>query len=160
MQEKYLHKHFSFQLLKPNPALMSIRYVEKSNLQWISAFLTKKLQYLELLLKTGSSSSSFQKKSKRLWSRHDFVSACILKNSRNWKDMRRTSGDSSVQIFHLHSQTVTMKLPSYKEELGRYQKRLCMLIVLASVPNTFPALQPLVTQYSPEHALTETRLVQ
>jgi len=33
MQEKYLHKHFSFQLLKPNPALMSIRYVEKSNLQ-------------------------------------------------------------------------------------------------------------------------------
>jgi len=60
-----------------------------------------------------------------------------------------------------------MKLPWYKEELGRYQKRLCILIILASVPNTFPALQPLVTQYTPEHAqytpehaLTETHLVQ
>jgi len=44
-----------------------------------------------------------------------------------------------------------MKFPLHKEELGRYQKRLCMLIVLASVPNAFPALQPLVTQYTPDH---------
>jgi len=38
-----------------------------------------------------------------------------------------------------------------------YEKRLCILIFLSSLPNTFSAMQSLVTQYTPQHhcALTD-----
>jgi len=44
-----------------------------------------------------------------------------------------------------------MKLSWRDEEFGRYEKRLCVLILLASILNPFPVLQPLVTQYTPDH---------
>jgi len=32
-----------------------------------------------------------------------------------------------------------------------YEKRLCILLFLSSLPNSFPVLQSLVTQYTPKH---------
>lgn len=37
------------------------------------------------------------------------------------------------------------------EEFGTYEKRLCFLLFFATIPNAFPVLQPLVTQYTPNH---------
>jgi len=38
-----------------------------------------------------------------------------------------------------------------------YEKRLCILLFLSSLPNAFALLQTLVTQYTPQHlcALTD-----
>jgi len=46
-----------------------------------------------------------------------------------------------------------------KKKLGYYEKRLCVLLFLSSIPNAFPVIQTLVTQFTPPHYCDLTDLI-